>query len=126
MKCKAGGIGRILLASFFVYTGAMHFARPKNFIKIMPDLPCKRELVYVSGFFEILGGAGLLVPPLRKAAGIGLIALLWTVFPANVNMAVNNINFGFLPVWALWARLPLQIVMIKFVSLASSNASDRK
>jgi uncharacterized membrane protein len=62
----------------------------------------------------------------RKAAGIGLIALLWAVFPANVNMAVNNINFGFLPVWALWARLPLQFVMIKFVSLASNAASESK
>jgi uncharacterized membrane protein len=126
MKCKARGIGRILLALFFGYAGVMHFVRPKNFIKIMPDLPYKRELVYVSGFFEILGAVGLLVPLVRKPAGIGLIALLWAVFPANVNMALNNINFGFLPVWALWARLPLQFVLMKLVSLASAETSEKK
>jgi uncharacterized membrane protein len=122
MKCKARSIGRFLLASFFVYAGVMHFVRPKNFIKIMPDMPYKRELVYVSGFFEILGGVGLLVKPVRKPVGIGLIVLLWAVFPANVNMAVNNINFGFVPIWALWARLPLQFVLMKLVSLVSSQA----
>jgi uncharacterized membrane protein len=126
MKCKGRSIGRILLASFFAYAGVMHFLRPKNFIKIMPEMPYKRELVYVSGFFEILGAVGLLVPPVRKPAGIGLIALLWAVFPANVNMAVNNLNFGFVPIWVLWARLPLQFVLMKLVSLVSSETPESK
>ena len=130
MKGKANGagigIGRLLLASFFVYTGVMHFVRPKNFIKIMPGMPYKKELVEISGFFEILGGVGLLVPPVRKAAGFGLIALLWAVFPANINMALNKIDFGFLPTWALWARLPLQFVMMKFVSMASADGAKKE
>lgn len=121
MKTKAGSIGRILLATFFVYVGIIHFVRPKNFVKIMPELPYKKELVYVSGFFEILGGVGLLVPPVRKPAGIGLIALLWAVFPANINMAINNINFGFIPNWVLWARLPLQFILMKLVAMASAK-----
>lgn len=123
MKSKSGDVGRIVLASFFVFTGVMHFVRPKNFIKIMPDLPYKKELVDISGFFEILGGVGLLVPPVRKAAGVGLIALLWAVFPANINMAIKNIDFGFVPPWVLWARLPLQFALMKLVSMASNDKS---
>jgi uncharacterized membrane protein len=36
------------------------------------------------------------------------------VFPANVNMAVNDLPLGdsHVPVAALWLRLPLQIVFI--------------
>jgi uncharacterized membrane protein len=100
----------------------MHFVRPGKFIQITPDfLPYKKELVYVSGFFEILGGVGLLVPQTRKAAGIGLIALLFAVFPANINMAVNKIDFGSIPNWLLWARLPLQFLLIYWVRAVSKD-----
>ena len=68
-------------------------------------------LVYVSGFFEILGGIGLLVPATRRWAAWGLVALYVAVFPANVNMAVHRIGFDG-PSWVLWARLPLQAVLI--------------
>jgi uncharacterized membrane protein len=96
--------------------------RPGKFIQITPDfLPYKKELVYVSGFFEILGGVGLLVPQTRKAAGIGLLALLFAVFPANINMAVNKIDFGVIPTWLLWARLPLQFLLMFAVRAVSKD-----
>ena len=68
----------------------------------------------ISGFFEILGGAGLLVPPTRRAAAWGLIALYVAVFPANVNMALHDVPIEgrHFPAWALWLRLPLQGVLI--------------
>ena len=57
---------------------------------IVPDaLPAKRELVYASGVAEIVGGAGVLHPRTRRAAGWWLIATLVAIFPANVNMAVH-------------------------------------
>ncbi len=34
------------------------------------------------------------------------------VFPANINMAINEVQLtpdGTMPVWAMWARLPLQL-----------------
>lgn len=73
-----------------------------------------RALVFVSGVFEILGGIGLLYPFSRSFSAWGLIALFIAVFPANVNMAVNRIGFGRKPpaTWLLWARLPLQGVLI--------------
>jgi uncharacterized membrane protein len=65
--------------------------------------------------FQNLGGAGLLVPRVRRAAAWGLIALYVAVFPANVNMAINHISLTPehpIPTAALWLRLPLQAVLI--------------
>ena len=83
-----------------------------------PYLPFPFELVYISGVFEILGGAGLLIPRYRKLAAYGLIALLIAVFPANIQMLVQNWQkegptaFSFM----LILRLPLQIALIYLVS----------
>jgi uncharacterized membrane protein len=69
-------------------------------------------LVYLSGAFEIVLGAALLVPRCRRMAAWGLIALLVAVFPANIHMAVNPELFpAYRPVM-LWARLPLQMVFV--------------
>ncbi len=70
-------------------------------------LPAHRELVYASGVAEIVGGAGVLHPKTRRAAGWWLIATLLAVFPANVEMAVHAERFKQFPRAALWARLPL-------------------
>ena len=77
---KSGSPGQtiaLLLASaFFLAAGIGHFTHADFFVAIMPPyLPAHLELVHLSGVFEILGGAGLLLPPVRRAAGIGLIAL---------------------------------------------------
>ncbi len=102
---------RYLLALIMVTAGILHFARPHNFIKIVPDwLPAPRTLVYVSGFCEILGGVGLLIKRVQKAAAWGLVALYIAVFPANVNMAVNRILID--NPLILWGRLPFQAVLI--------------
>jgi uncharacterized membrane protein len=103
----------ILMASLFAFSGTMHFLHPAPFLKIMPSyLPSHELLVCLSGCLEILGAILLLIPQTRTFAGIGLILLLIAVFPANINMAVNKINFGWIPEYALWLRLPLQLVMI--------------
>jgi uncharacterized membrane protein len=106
---------KLLLAIFMVTAGVLHFATPDPFVKIVPDyLPYPLALVYISGFFEILGGVGLLVPPVSQAAAWGLIALFIAVFPANINMAMNQIDLDGIPniPWLYWARLPLQAVLI--------------
>ena len=99
-----------------VAIGALHFARPKPFVRIVPKfLPAPLALVYVSGFFEILGGIGLLIPDTRAWAAWGLVALYVAVFPANIYMLTNNISLNPkkpIPRWALWARLPFQFLFI--------------
>ena len=109
------GIVRALLSLAMVAVGSLHFLRPQGFVQIVPAwLPAPLALVYLSGAFEILGGLGLLLARTRRAASLGLVALYVAVFPANVNMAVNHIQLGeaHLPPAALWARLPLQAVLI--------------
>jgi uncharacterized membrane protein len=102
----------------FVPTGVMHFVAPDPFLRIVPPwLPNPEALVAVSGFFEIGGGLGLLVPRLRRAAGWGLIALLIAVYPANIHMLVNEIYLPDMPQerWLLWARMPVQFVFAALV-----------
>ena len=111
----------VVLAAAFVGAGVLHFVRPHVFEAIVPPvLPAPRLLVLVSGAAEVLGGLGLLVPSVRPWAGWGLVALLVAVFPANVYMATAAERFsGVAPAWALWARLPLQAVLVAWVVWAS-------
>ncbi len=100
-----------------VAAGVNHFINPAPYLGMMPaEFPHSWHLplVYISGVFEVLGGLGLILPATRRAAAWGLVALLLAVFPANVNMAINQLPLGdsAVPQWALWARLPLQIVLI--------------
>jgi len=83
-------------------------------VKIVPAyLPFPNELVLISGVCEILGGVGLCIPPLQKAAAWGLVGLFIAVFPANINMAINHLPFGDYQTPLLaWVRLPFQIVLV--------------
>jgi uncharacterized membrane protein len=106
---------RSVLAFIMIGMGALHLALPGPFEQIIPaGWPAPLALVFVSGVFEVLGGIGLLVPPVRRAASYGLVLLYLAVFPANVNMALHpeiSAPYG-VPLWSLWARLPLQVVFI--------------
>jgi uncharacterized membrane protein len=108
-------IWRLLLALFVVVTGVLHFIKAPAFVAMVPaSLPRPDLLVAVSGVAEIAGGLGILWPPTRRAAGIGLILLFLAVFPANINMAVNHLPLDGKPVppALLWGRLVLQPVFI--------------
>jgi uncharacterized membrane protein len=98
-----------------VAIGVAHFVRPEPFVLIVPEvLPAKLALVYISGAFEILGGLGLILPATRRHAAWGLVLLYLAVFPANINMAINDIPMNGEHVAPLmrWGRLPLQLVLI--------------
>lgn len=118
-------LSRTLIALLFCGMGVLHFVVPGPFLKVMPPfLPSPYALVLISGFFEILGGVGVLLPPVRRAAGIGLIALLIAVFPANIYMFQQHVQAH---AWDLGAivlllRLPLQFVLIRWVYLSTRPA----
>jgi uncharacterized membrane protein len=102
-----------VLAAGMTIIGVLHFVAPAPFVSIVPSfLPAPYVLVIVSGFFEILGGVGLLVPRVRRAASFGLVALYLSVFPANINMVLHPELGQGLPLWSLWARLPFQVLFI--------------
>ncbi len=106
---------RVILAVAIIIVGITHFTVADQYFRIVPaQLPYPLGLVYLSGFYEILGGIGLLVPPVSQAAAWGLIALFIAVFPANINMAVNHIKLDNIPdsTFLYFARLPFQAVLI--------------
>ncbi len=104
----------------------MHFARPDFFEAIVPDwFPDRRLANHVSGAAEIALGLGLLPARTRRASALGLIALVAAVFPANIDMAINDVEVK--PVDGKmtrsvgtaegsgrivnWVRLPMQVPM---------------
>lgn len=107
-----------LVGVLFVAAGVLHFTRTEFYLAIMPPyLPSHLTLVYLSGILEIAGGIGVLIPRTRRRAGYGLAALLVAVFPANIHMAVNQVQVAGLPTspLLLWLRLPLQVILILLV-----------
>ncbi|MDB5068893.1 MAG: hypothetical protein JWM87_4 [Candidatus Eremiobacteraeota bacterium] len=111
----------VITGVFFIAAGAVHFIRPAMYEKIVPpQLGHAPELVAISGIAEIAGGLGLMLPRTRRAACWGLVALLVAVWPANIFMAFEADRFAAVaPAWVLWARVPLQVVMIWWVERAS-------
>jgi uncharacterized membrane protein len=113
MKERARKVVRVMVALAMIGVGIDHFVAPDFFVRIVPRiLPAPLVLVWVSGFFEALGGVGLLIPRVRRAAGIGLVLLYISVFPANINMCIHPELGGSIPLWALWLRLPFQLLFI--------------
>jgi uncharacterized membrane protein len=103
------GRSRKALGLFFIQAGVAHFVIPKPYRAIVPPgMGDPATVVKLSGAAELAGGVGVLLAPTRRLAGLGLIALLAAVFPANLHMARNPEKFARIPRWALWARLPLQ------------------
>jgi uncharacterized membrane protein len=94
-----------------------------------PAFPLHSEAVYISGFFEVLGGVCVLIPRLRKIAGWGLVALLVAVYPANIYMAITPEAFPDLPVALLYVRLPFQFIFFYWaysVTQPAYNLADQK
>jgi len=113
---------RLALAAFFTFMGTMHFVARRSFEAIVPTAieSRKREAVALSGVAEIAGGAMVLHPASRRLGRWWLLALLISVFPANIHMAVNpeqirGLDLNKVPRWVLWARLPLQPLAMVWV-----------
>jgi uncharacterized membrane protein len=115
-------ISALIVASFFIGAGILHFVLLEFFASIVPPyLDNAEALVKISGVFELLGGIGMLVERTRKWAGFGLIALCIAVLPANIHMALNPDQFAKIPVLLLYLRLPLQAAIIWFIWVAAHS-----
>jgi uncharacterized membrane protein len=127
LSVKAGEkILRWCAALFFVIAGANHFRMPESYLSMMPPgFPRPAAAVAISGIAEILGGIGILPSRTRRLAGWGLIALLVTVFPANLYCALIGRMPGFhIARWVLWLRLPFQLVFVLWVWAVSLRRRD--
>lgn len=116
----------VSLGLAFFGAGVNHFVMPRAYRRIVPPSLKSRasEVVALSGVAEIVAGLGVLVPRTRRPAGLGVIALLVAVFPANLYMARSPEEFGRIPRWALYARLPLQPLMMWWAWSATKRPSS--
>jgi uncharacterized membrane protein len=101
----------------FCFTAAAHFNRMSDdLVRMVPRwVPWPRAVVYFTGVCEIAGAIGLLVPPLRRVAGIALIAFLIAVFPANVGADRKRLTIAGRRATPLLIRLPMQVLFIALV-----------
>jgi uncharacterized membrane protein len=109
--------GRGATAGMFMFTGATHFSPMKHdYAAMIPEpLPRDLRLIHLTGLLQIAGAVGLLIPPLRRVAGIGLAAQLVAMFPANAYAARQGIPFRGRPPTPLALRAPVQLALIAAV-----------
>ncbi len=111
-------LARRSLGPFFIAAGALHFVKPRPYEAIVPPwVPRPREAVIASGMAEMVGGAAALSERMPSFTRWWLTGLLVAVFPANVQMATSpdRIEGMRVPRWLLWARLPVQGLLVAWV-----------
>jgi uncharacterized membrane protein len=109
---------RAVMALFFIGGFVLHIKSVDALVSITPGwVPYPREVVFITGVLELLGGVALLVPRLRWWAGVALAAYVIAVWPANIKQAAEHIvlppipnswwyhgpRLAFQPVLAWWA-----------------------
>ncbi|MGO9933871.1 MAG: hypothetical protein ACLPV8_18950 [Steroidobacteraceae bacterium] len=108
-------VGVAFVFLWFLIGGMAHFTATGIEMRIVPPaIPWPRAAVLLSGLFELLGAAGILIPATRRAAGIGLFILTIAVTPANVYMLQHAELFN-VPRWALIVRLPFQVALLALI-----------
>lgn len=119
---------RGFLAVALIIVGITHFIRPEQYARIVPPPFPPFASVYISGFFEILGGIGLMIPLVSVAAAWGIISLFIAVYPANIYMTLHNIKIDGIPQNQAfyWARLPLQAVLIAWAYWYTRNPETQR
>lgn len=106
-------IGLVTQAIFYVAAGINHFWHTAMYVAIMPPHYAHPVgLVQISGVAEVLGGIGLLVPWTRRFSAWGIVAMLIVYFDVHVYMALHVDHFASVPAWVIYARLPLQLLLI--------------
>jgi uncharacterized membrane protein len=109
------GALRLALAVMFAFTALSHFlprTRPALVRMVPPALPAPGLLVTLTGLAELAGAAGLLLPPLARAAALALAALLIAMFPANVHADRAGVVIAGRRATPLRVRLPLQLFWV--------------
>lgn len=110
---------RYILAGVFGIAGIAHFKRTEGFAKVVPHyLPFKNFIVWASGIVEIAFSILLFLKRPGKLLKNVINTFLLLVLPANIYMARKAVPLGNieLPKPLLWARVPMQFILIKMVN----------
>ena len=127
-KTHIKNISIYIMSLLYILVGIKHFSDPNFFLKIMPKyLNYHLELVYISGFFEILFGILLIFKKTRFFGAWGVFILLICVFPANIylyNSEAAQIALAISKSQAL-IRLPFQTPLL-ILAYWHSNEKNSK
>ncbi len=99
----------------FILIGIEHFREPQKFVDIVPKyMPFALFLVYLTGVMEIVGGLGIIYPETREITGRLMVLFLILIYPANLNMWMNDIPYNEtrLTTQGHLFRLSVQILLI--------------
>ena len=101
-----------LLAAFLAGAGAAHFAVPRFYDEMIPEvLPGPaRAWTYGSGVAEIAVAASLVPERTRRRGALAALVLFVAVFPGNLKMAVESERGS--EQLLTYARLPLQLPLV--------------
>jgi uncharacterized membrane protein len=108
---SAAAIG---LGVMFLLTASAHFTQPRRdgLIAIVPRwIPQPALVITATGILELVGAAGLILPPTRVAAALCLGALLVAMFPANIR-AAQGVSHPASPSTPLVVRMPIQALFL--------------
>jgi uncharacterized membrane protein len=113
--CLRGG-----LATMFLLTASAHWGKRRpDLIRMVPAaLPRPDLVVTITGWLEIAGAAGLLLPATARVAAVCLALLLIAMFPANMRAARHNLQIGGKAATALPLRAAMQAVFIAALGVA--------
>jgi uncharacterized membrane protein len=106
---------RFGLATAMIVAGVAHWLLPAPFLQHLPPwVPAAEVLIVLSGGVEVALGLGLLLRPRRRRwSGLALAAYLIAVFPANVYVALADVDVEGQPGGPYpWLRLPLQALFV--------------
>jgi uncharacterized membrane protein len=113
--------GNLAMSVMLLFTAIGHFAFSKGMTMMLPAfLPFKKEIIYATGFIEILAAIGLLISSYRHLTAVLLIAFFALILPANIYAAIKKVDYqkgtyqgsG---INYLWFRVPLQLFFIAWV-----------
>src|SRR5215207_10355445 len=111
-----------------IVAGITHFATVDPFVQHLPDwVPAREVLVYLTGAVEIALGVALMRSARHRATvGRWVAAYLIAVFPANIYVAVADVDVTAQPGGLhAWIRLPLQVLFIAW-ALVSTRPSPAR
>lgn len=123
MHARAAG-----LVAMMGVPGVLHFVQPEFFDKLVPSwLPVDPRMVtHVSGGVEIASALLVAIPRTRRIGALASFATLVSVFPANVQAALDGGMAHLDPPMntpaAAWIRLPFQLPMMWLALKVSSDA----
>jgi uncharacterized membrane protein len=118
------GLLRVLVVLPLLVSGILHFTRTVVFATMVPPIfPHSSLWVVLTGFMELGGAIGLLVPRTTRTASTCITLLMIAVFPANIYAAHRTVGGLHMP--GVPVRFAMQVVYILLVLAAGWGMPQR-